>query len=436
MTTSLDAAIAHIAARRPSLIDLGLDRTKAALKALGDPHKRLPPVFHVAGTNGKGSTIAYLKAILEAAGKRVHVFTSPHLVRFNERIVLAGQEISDEALIDVLNRCDQAVDADQLTFFETATVAAFLAYAEHGADYLLLEVGLGGRLDATNVLDHPIATVTTPIALDHQQFLGNDLATIAFEKAGIYRSGVPAVIGPQAPEAMTALVAAAEKIGAKPVVYGTDWQAYPERGRLIYQDLDGLKDLSPPRLIGDHQIANAGLAVATLAAAGVEPDDETISQGLSDARWPARLQRLTKGPLVDLLARSAPAGSELWLDGGHNPHAARALAAALSAIGERANSPLIMITGLQANKDLKGYFDAFEGLAAFVYAVSADKENAASPEAVMKAATSAGLKAVTSISPLEAMERAIAADHGDGDPLRVLICGSLYLAGDILKAHQ
>ena len=436
MTTSLDAALAELAARRPSLIDLGLDRIKAALKTLGDPHKNLPPVFHVAGTNGKGSTIAYLKAILEAAGKRVHVFTSPHLVRFNERIVLGGREISDTALIDVLQRCDQAVDADQLTFFEAATAAAFLSFAEHDADYLLLEVGLGGRLDATNVIDAPQAAVITPIALDHQQFLGNDLATIAREKAGIFRNGAPAVIGAQAPEAMTALIDAADKVGAKPFVHGTDWQAYRERGRLIYQDLSGLKDLTPPRLVGAHQFVNAGLAIAALGAAGIDFDDAVISQGLMAARWPARLQRLTKGALVDQLAKSAPEGSELWLDGGHNPHAARALAAALSAIGERADSPLVLIVGMQANKDIKGYFDAFEGLAAHVYAVAADKQNAAAPDAVAQAAISAGLKAEICASPDEALTRAIAAHHGEGAAIRVLIGGSLYLAGDVLSTHS
>lgn len=298
--TDLSAVLDGIAERRPMLIDLGLERPLAALEKLGSPQQQLPPVIHVAGTNGKGSTIAYMRAILEAAGKSVHVYTSPHLVRFNERIVLAGEEISDGALIDVLTKCDEAVGTQSLTYFELITCAAFLAFAQTPADYLLLEVGLGGRLDTTNVLDRPLATVVTPIALDHQEKLGDSLEKIAKEKAGIFRKNVPAVIAPQTPEAITALEQCAQKIGATLFAYGQGWNAHAEQGRLIYQDDDGLKDLSLPRLLGAHQVTNASVAVAALEAAGIGLDGDQISKGIEKAHWPARLQRLTKGPLVDL----------------------------------------------------------------------------------------------------------------------------------------
>ena len=430
--TDLDAVLKTIAERRPMIIDLGLERTFAALETLGNPQTKLPPVIHVAGTNGKGSTIAYLKAILEAAGKSVHVYTSPHLVRFNERIVLAGKEISDEALADVLQRCDEAVDEKTLTYFETVTCAAFLAFSETPADYLLLEVGLGGRLDTTNVIDRPLATVVTPIALDHQEKLGGSIQQIAAEKAGIFRKDVSAVIAPQTPEAMTTLEQCAAKAGAKLFAYGQDWNAYMEQGRLVYQDNEGLSDLTPPRLLGAHQIMNAGLAVAAIKAAGIVVDDEVISSGLKAATWPARLQRLTTGPLVEQLAAGAGVDSELWLDGGHNPHAARAVAAAFSGLEERSSAELILIAGMQGAKDMTGYFAAFESLAAAVFAVSADHNGAAPAQDVAEAAKAAGIPARPCASLQDAMTAAI--DDGRG-PIRILICGSLYLAGEVLADH-
>jgi len=427
--TELEAVLTGIAERRPSLIDLGLSRVKAALGALNDPHQKLPPVIHVAGTNGKGSTISYLKAILEASGASVHVFTSPHLVRYNERIVLAGEVISDEKLADVLHRCDGAVATNALTFFETITCAAFLAFSETPADYLLLEVGLGGRLDATNIIEAPLATVITPIALDHQHFLGNDLATIAREKAGIFRTEIPAVIGPQTAEAMAALEECVVTTGATPFVHGSDWMVFSEQGRLIYQDGNGLSDLSPPKLIGAHQTMNAGLAVAVTRAANLDLDDAVLSRGLLEAVWPARLQRLVRGPLVDIVGTK----TELWLDGGHNPHAARAVAAAFSDLEERSSARLVIIAGLQANKDLKGYFSAFEGLASRVYAVRATHDAAASSEDIANAARSVGINASTCHSIKDAVEQAT---NEGGNPLRILIGGSLYLAGDVLAENS
>lgn len=431
--SKVEELLARVAARRPRVIDLSLDRVFAALERMGNPHKKLPPVIHVAGTNGKGSTIAFVRSILEAAGKSVHVYTSPHLVRFNERIVVAGQEIEDAALIDALERCDRAVGEEKLTYFETTTCAALLAFAEAPADYAIIEVGLGGRLDATNVFDKPLACLITPVDLDHQQFLGDSLSLIAAEKAGILRKGVPAVIGVQSPEAMAVIEARAEELGAPLFAFGQQWQAYAEHGRMIYQDEDGLCDLSAPRLHGAHQIANAGLAVAALRAAGLGLSDAILSDGISSACWPARLQRLTYGPLVDLAREMLGEEPEIWLDGGHNPHAARAVSAAMAGFEERSSKPLIMISGMQANKDASGYFSAFTGLASKLYAVAADYDGVASADEVEKAARAAGLDAVAAASVEDAL-RSVGAQK-NSEPPRLLISGSLYLAGEVLKEN-
>lgn len=421
------AALEKVAVRRPALIDLGLDRVHRILARLGDPQRRLPPVFHVAGTNGKGSTCAYLRAILEASGARVHVFTSPHLVNYRERVVLAGAEISDAAFIGAIARVDEAAGADDLTLFETITCAAFAAFAGTPADFLVLEVGLGGRLDATNVIDRPLAAVVTPIALDHQNFLGDTLAEIAGEKAGIFRRAAPAVVGPQTPEAMAVFERAAARAGASLFAHGTAWTAWAENGRLIYQDDLGLSDLSPPRLAGAHQFMNAGLAVAAIRAAGLPLTDETLSAGLQNARWPARLQRLKAGPLV----KAVGARSELWLDGGHNPHAARALASALADFEEKNSRPLILISGMQENKDAEGFFAAFAGLASTVFAVQANHSGARAADDVASAAERAGIPAYACGSLIEAASLA-----RGGGAARVLICGSLYLAGEVLRENS
>lgn len=426
------ALFARIADRRPRIIDLGLDRMQEALSRVGNPHKELPPTFHVAGTNGKGSTVAFIRSILEASGKSVHVYTSPHLVRFNERIVVASKEISDENLIDVIERCDAAVGERMLTYFEAVTCAAFMAFAESHADFLILEVGLGGRLDATNVLDKPLAAVVTPVAIDHQNFLGDSLSAIASEKSGIFRADAPAVIGHQMPEVMSVLEEQAVRVGAHVFSYGSDWNAYLEQGRLVYQDGNGLSDLSPPRLFGAHQAMNAGLAVAAIKAARVDVDDPTVSIGLQEVRWPARLQRLKSGPLVELARTILGDEPEIWLDGGHNSHAARAVAAALADLEDRVSKPLILITGMQANKDILGYFAAFSGMASAVFTVSADQENAAPEGDVAAAADEAGIFARACSSLEEAMRRACRETE---DAPRILICGSLFLAGEVLAAH-
>ena len=425
----LEEFLGALAARRPSLIDLGLDRVRATLSRLGDPHHRLPPTIHVAGTNGKGSTVAFLRAILQATGARTHVFVSPHLVRYNERIILAGNEISDEALIDVLRRVDEVVADDALTFFETIACAAFLAYAETPADYLILEVGLGGRLDATNVIDAPLAAAVTPVALDHQQFLGRTHAEIAREKAGIFKPGCPAVIGVQEPDAMAALIDQAQRVGADVFAYGENWTFWEEHGRLTYQDDNGLCDLSPPRLFGRHQFANAALAVATVRAAGIEIDDAALSAGLEQAVWPARFERLKAGAAASLLDPDQD-GSEVWLDGGHNPHAAIALAAGLGELEERSSKPLIIIAGMQANKDPRGFLAPFAGLARRVIATSSGHPLALAPAEIVAAARDVGLNA----SAAPNLEASFAAARACVDgPARFLIAGSLYLAGDVLK---
>ncbi len=432
--SEVEAVLARLAERRPRIIDLSLNRMVTALARLGDPHKHLPPVFHVAGTNGKGSTIAFLRAILEAAGKSVHVYTSPHLVRFNERIVVAGKEISDAALIDLLERCEDHVGDTQLTYFEATTCAAFLAFAETPADYAIIEVGLGGRLDATNVFSKPLATVATAVDLDHQQFLGETLSVIASEKAGIFRNSVPAVIAPQSPDVMAVLEERAREAGAPIHAFGMQWNAYVEHGRMIYQGENSLADLDLPRLAGAHQIENAGTAIAAINAAGLVIDDAILSSGLVSAHWPARMQRLTRGPLVDLAGSLLGEAPEIWLDGGHNPHAGRAVARALADMEERNARPLMMIAGMQANKDAVGYFAPLVGIVSEIFAVAASNEGVASSEEVELAARSAG-HVVKACATLEQAMR-LACAHKENKPPRILIGGSLYLAGEVLKTHS
>ncbi|GGY47062.1 bifunctional folylpolyglutamate synthase/dihydrofolate synthase [Parvularcula lutaonensis] len=418
----------------PAEIVLGLDRIEKALGRLGDPHTKLPPVIHVAGTNGKGSTIAFMRTILAAAGLRVHVYTSPHLVRFNERIVLAGEEIGDEQLASVLGRCEAAAGDLPLTYFEASTAAAFLAFAETPGDVVLLETGLGGRLDATNVVPDPRACVITPVGLDHQDWLGDNLAEIAFEKAGIIKQGSTLVTGAQRPEVLDVLRNRALALGADQHILGEDWQLVREGGGFTYEDERGLSDLRLPRLMGNHQIENAGLAVAALKAAGLAPQDDFISMGIEAAEWPGRFQRLTSGPLTEIVTRHLGDPGELWLDGGHNAHAARALARTLADLDDRSPRPVVLIVGMQKNKDAQDFLSPFEGLASTVLTVKADKSGVWEPEALAEEARKAGLPAQPMPSLDAALEHAVKAygRSGEGQP-RILICGSLYLAGEVLK---
>ena len=433
----INAILDGFAARSLKEIVLGLDRITEALARLGNPHEKLPPVIHVAGTNGKGSTIAYMRSILQAAGLRVHVFTSPHLVKFNERIVLDGKDIDDELLASLLARCESAAGDLPLSYFDAVTAAAFLAFAEVPGDVVLLETGLGGRLDSTNVVDRPRAAVITPIAMDHQSWLGETLPQIAGEKAGILKPDAAFVTGVQRADALDVLKSKALAVGAQPFVLNEDWTSRGENGRLVYEDEEGLMDLSPPRMMGRHQMDNAALAVAGLKAAGLAPAHEVISEGIENAHWPARMQRLTEGPLVALAERHEGEPAELWIDGGHNPHAAQALARTLADLEDRSPKPLILITGMQANKDAVGFFEAFEGLASTVFTVEVPGGKRQSAESLARVAQEAGVPAEPMGSVAAAIDQALidTGRSGEGMP-RILICGSLYLAGQVLEENS
>ena len=423
----MDPISERLRARHPQRIDLSLDRMRTLCAALGDPQHRLPPVVHVAGTNGKGSTVALIRAIAEAAGLRVHAYTSPHLVRFNERIRLAGKLIEDAALNAILDRIEavMAQTDSEATVFESTTAAAFLAMSETPADVAVIEVGLGGVLDATNVIERPLLSVIAPVDYDHAEFLGTDLAGIASEKAGVLKAGAPAVIARQRQEAMAAIERRAADVHARLTVLGVDFDAWSERGGMAFQTADLFMDLPAPTLAGAHQIDNAALAVA--AAIELDLPEAAIAEGLRTVRWPARLQRLSAGPYGEA-ARAAEA--ELWLDGGHNPHAGRALAAFLAERQARAPRPLALVCGMLANKDAGGFFAALKDSHATVFTVGFDGA-AADPASLAAVARGHGLAATPAGSVGEALDLALRLGAG-----RVAICGSLYLAGEVLGASQ
>jgi dihydrofolate synthase / folylpolyglutamate synthase len=435
---SSDHLLAELKMLHPKLIDLSLGRIERLLARLGDPHKKLPPVVHIAGTNGKGSVTAYLKAMVEAAGKRAHVYTSPHLVRFHERIVLAGapgttgEPIGETALVDILTRTQAINSGGDITQFEITTAAAFLAFAEHPADVLLLEVGLGGRLDATNVVPDPRLCVITPVSMDHAEKLGATLGAIAAEKAGILKSGVTAVISQQSDVVGSVIADAGHRVGARLVSWGQDYEAFEQRGRLVVQRDDQLLDLPLPALLGRHQIVNAGTAVAAaLELRNLGLDERAIERGLATVRWPARLQRLDSGPLPAILKP----GSELWLDGGHNPAAGQVLAQSLADLEERSPRPLHLVCGMMGLKDAAGFLSPFRGLARDVTTVPIPGAHEAphAPETLAEAARSVGLSA-TVARDVESALRHIEKEHPGAK--RILICGSLYLAGQVLAQQQ
>ena len=418
----MDPISERLRRRHPQRIDLSLGRMRALCAALGDPQHDLPPVVHVAGTNGKGSTVAFLRAIAEAAGLRVHVYTSPHLVRFNERIRLAGKLVDDDRLNALLDRVEAAMDeAGEATVFESTTAAALLAMSETPADLAVVEVGLGGVLDATNVIERPLLSLITPVDFDHREFLGDTLTAVAGEKAGILKPGAPGLIARQPEEAMAAIERAAAAVHAPLTVMGVDFDAWPERGGMAWQDQQRFLDLPAPALAGPHQIANAALAVA--AALELDLPAAAIAKGLQTVRWPARMQRLTAGPYGEA-ARAADA--ELWLDGGHNPHAGRALAEALADRQAKAPRPQALIVGMLANKDAGGFFEALSGSGATVFTVPFEG-TAAEPEALAAVARGHGLGATPCASVDEALDRALRLGAG-----RIVIGGSLYLAGEVL----
>lgn len=417
-----DIILDRLMSLHPKIIDLTLDRVWRLLEALDNPHLGLAPVIHIAGTNGKGSTQAMIRAGLMADGKRVQAYTSPHLARFHERIRLADGLISEAALTAALEECEAANQGVPITYFEITTIAAMLAFARDPADYCLMEVGLGGRLDATNVFERPCLTIITPVSIDHQQYLGDTIEEIAFEKAGILKPSVPAIIGPQCDAALDVITARAEAIGAPLSVFGQDWTVWEEHGRLAFQDNDGLLDLPLPALIGAHQVQNAGAAIAALRALGVGED--AVRAAMTDAVWPARMQRLRRGPLVD----AAP-GCEIWLDGGHNPAAGAALAEALGRLPAR---PTHAICGMLNTKDVAGFFAPLSAGVASLVAVPIPDAPATLPaEATAAAANGAGIPATTAPDALTALKEILTrTDHP-----RILICGSLYLAGNILKTN-
>ena len=427
----LDRVVARVSKLHPSRIDLTLDRMQRILARLDHPERRLPPVIHVAGTNGKGSTVAYLRAILEAADLKVHVYTSPYLVRLNECVRLAGTLVGDDALRDALLECERVNGGEPITEFEMKTAAAFLLFAKVPADVLLLEVGLGGRLDSTNVIETPLACVITPIGIDHTEFLGDTLMKIAGEKAGIIKRGVPVISAEQLPEAQAVIEQRAKQMRSPLYAAGQDWHVSVERGRLVYQDERGLLDLAAPRLFGRHQFDNAGLAIAALRSQSrFNIDAVAYERGVTGAEWPARMQRLTSGRLVD----RAPRDAEIWLDGGHNADGGRVAAAALGDLEERVSRPLVLIVGMMGNKDAKGFLANFGGLTRHIVAVPIpDTENAMPPDVLADAVRSLGMRVESAAGVAAALQSLTRLAYEI--PPRILIAGSLYLAGHVLAEN-
>ena len=420
-----DGAIHRLRALHPPLIDLTTGRVERLLETLGRPHERMGPVIHVAGTNGKGSTCAFLRAIAEAAGLKVHVLTSPHLVRFAERIRIAGRLITDDELSLRIDEVIAANAGGEISFFEIASALAFHAFAQTPADLCIVEVGLGGRFDATNVFAAPAVSVIAPVDYDHLELLGSDLGKIAWEKAGIIKAGRPVVVARQPDQALGAIEAEAEALGAPLTLMGRDIDGWEERGRLVVQLQDRLLDLSPPSLPGGHQFANAALAIAALAALG-DPriDEAAFASGVATAVWPGRFQRLTRGPIAALAG-----GADLWLDGAHNPHAARALADMCARLSARDGRPVAMVVGMLGRKDARSFFAALNPLAPTIFATSFDSPTATPADALVAAASSAGLRA-EAVGTVEAGVRRAMKIRGPKP--HIIICGSLHFVGEVL----
>ncbi len=422
----IDIVLGRLTTLHPKFIDLGLGRTQRLLEALGNPEKFLPPVIHVAGTNGKGSTIAFMREIAIAAGLQVHVYTSPHLVRFNERIVLNGVPVNEAALLSVLEECEIANAGEPITFFEITTVAALLTFSRTPADLLLLETGLGGRFDSTNVIENPAMTVITPVSMDHMSFLGATIAEIAFEKAGILKSGVPCVVAPQVPDALSVIEARAQDLNSSLYISGFDWTSRSEPGAMVYCDGDREIYLPEPSLAGVHQRVNAATAIAALRSWERHLwSVEDICEGISTAKWPGRLQHLSSGRLADLL----PEGWELWLDGGHNPSAGAALMETIAAWPE---DPVVLVCAMQENKDARGFLEPLATVADSLAAIDLPGGSPGyAPKAIAEIASILGLesKVATSLS-------AALGEAANGPTGRVLVCGSLYLVGEVIAANS
>lgn len=437
VVSTTEQEINALMALHPKGFDLSLGRITQLLERLGNPHERLPPVIHIAGTNGKGSTGAFCRAILESQGLNVHVHTSPHLVNWHERYRLGaeggGQLVSDDVLADAVRRVADANQGETITVFEILTAVMFVLFSEHPADVAIIEVGLGGRFDATNVISNPAVALIMSISLDHQAYLGDRVELIAAEKGGIIKTGAPVVIGAQTEEtACDVLINIAERLRCPISVYGQDYFAQEENGRLAYQDEEELIDLPLPRLTGRHQQSNAAAAIRALKAAGFELDETAIARGLTQVSWPGRLERLPQG----LLAETTMDGVELWIDGGHNPGAGRVIAEAMANLEERDSRPLFLITGMINTKDPVGYFEAFAGMARHVFAVPVPASDASiDPELLADAADEAGLTAESAES-VEAAIDAVTRNWNRLEPApRILIGGSLYLLGDVLERN-
>ncbi|MER8689425.1 folylpolyglutamate synthase/dihydrofolate synthase family protein [Mesorhizobium sp. M1136] len=434
-TLAADREIESLMALHPKGFDLSLDRISRLLERLGNPQDQLPPVIHIAGTNGKGSCAAFSRALLEAAGYRVHVHTSPHLVNWHERYRLAadggGRLVDDKVFAEAIARVAKANQGQKITVFEILTAVTFVLFSEYPADAVILEVGLGGRFDATNVIAEPAVSVIMPVSLDHEAYLGDRVELIAAEKAGIIKRGCPVVIGAQESEtAQQVLIETAERLDCPAFVYGQDFLAYEENGRMVYQDEDGLMDLAPPRLPGRHQFANAAAAIAAVKAAGFEISHRAAEKAMANVAWPGRMQKLPLGRLTEL----APKGADIWLDGGHNPGAGVVVAEALAEQEEKNPRPLFLISGMINTKDQSGYFRAFKGLVRHVYTVPVSTSDAGVPnDELATRAIEAGLSA----EPVNSVANALMLlrDTWDGPPPRILIGGSLYLAGAVLAEN-
>ena len=437
IVSQADAEIEKLMGLHPKGYDLSLDRIRRLLEVLGNPHLKLPPVIHVAGTNGKGSATAFCRALLEAQGLAVHVHTSPHLVRWHERYRIGvkggpGQIVDDALFAEALRRVAEANGGKPITVFEILTAVTFILFSEQPADVVLLEVGLGGRFDATNVVENPAVCIIQPISLDHQAYLGDRVELIAAEKAGIMKRGVPVVIGHQEFDgAKDVLISTAERLGCPLTVFAQDFLAYEEFGRLVYQDEFGLMDLPLPRLPGRHQIGNAATAIRAVKAAGYSVTEEIAEKAMLSVEWPGRLQKLTEGRLVE----RAPAGAEIWLDGGHNPGAGEVIAEAMAAMEERQARPLHLVIGMINTKDPIGFFRAFVDIAHNVYTVPITGSDVGlDPVALAQSAAEAGLKALPMGSLGQALD-AIRERSEGGIPPRIMIGGSLYLAGNVLAEN-
>ncbi len=426
----LNKILERLSKLHPKIIDLSLDRVEILLKKLGSPHLQIPSPIHIAGTNGKGSTLSFIKAGLEAEDKLVHTYSSPHLVKFNERVQLAGKTIDDALLIQYLETCASLNDSNHITFFEIITCAAFLAFSEQEASYSLIEVGLGGKLDATNVIKSPIISIITPISLDHQQFLGDTVLEIACEKAGILRAGVPAIIGKQTDEVQQKICSIAEDLGTPLSIFGRDWSSKPYKNNLIYENNDGVLELPSPKLEGDHQFENAGIAITALKL--LKSNTSSLKSCMQKVKWPARLHKLTWGPLIKKCSL-VPFNVEIWIDGGHNQAAAQAIASFLS---KPYNGTSHIILGMLNSKDRKAFISQIAAFSDSIGCVNIPNETASmNKKDLLKEAKNFQTNSFEAKSISTALDTIINHNKAYKD-MRIIICGSLYLCGHILKDHS